>query len=292
MPKYRAPYDTQIINPYVDSTYAIADEYVPKLVRAWRKGVRGVAKAAYRVVLDSLTEIYYAPPAITAVDSSPLMAEAYSDMRATIEPKLIDLWVDAEIETRRLSAKGVPEVQDAAIRFAENQSAEMVTGIADGQRAAIREIITEGVEGGIHPRVIASDIRDLGIGLAEKGPHTYGRVERYRRAQEEAGVTGKKLEARVQRFYDKTLLERARAIAATETVSTQSAARNAIWSKDLESGLIPPDTARVWIAGVVRTCPQCAALDGQTAPLGEPYEDGTMSPPAHPRCRCTEIIRF
>lgn len=35
-----------------------------------------------------------------------------------------------------------------------------------------------------------------------------------------------------------------------------------------------------------KTCPECAALDGQVTDMGKSFDGGVMFPPAHPNCRC------
>lgn len=35
-----------------------------------------------------------------------------------------------------------------------------------------------------------------------------------------------------------------------------------------------------------KTCPECAALDGQVTVMGQSFDGGVMFPPAHPNCRC------
>ena len=38
-----------------------------------------------------------------------------------------------------------------------------------------------------------------------------------------------------------------------------------------------------------RTCPECASMDGDQAPLEKPFRNGVLMPPAHPNCRCTAV---
>lgn len=51
-----------------------------------------------------------------------------------------------------------------------------------------------------------------------------------------------------------------------------------------------PDLCRRWDSSLdLRTCVRCGGLHGEVRPLREPFSDGSMSPPAHPNCRCTTV---
>ena len=303
MPKYRAPFDTPIIATEQRDAYALADKHTPKMVRAIRRGLRHAGDTMETVVRNALTAYYYAPAAATAVNAAPEMRQAWAEVERLIAASMLTLWQEAEDDTRQVVKSAAvavsdelarnPALADAAAEFAQMRAAAMVTAISEQTRAAIMSLIAEGVELGLHPRIVARRVKELGLGLAEKGPHTYERVRRYKEAQEEAGVTGKKLEGRVKRFHAKMVRERSESIARTEMIGTQAAARQNVWNQERATGLIPVGAVRVWIAGHgERTCPHCAAMDGSTAPLGEPYENGVMSPPLHPRCRCVEAVRL
>lgn len=81
--------------------------------------------------------------------------------------------------------------------------------------------------------------------------------------------------------------KRALMIARTETALAYS--RGSLLAY-MESGVVK----RVeWVAtNDQQTCPDCAALHGTKAQLGEAFGDGTLTPPRHPNCRCTIIPRI
>lgn len=83
---------------------------------------------------------------------------------------------------------------------------------------------------------------------------------------------------------------RAETIARTETISASVNGQQELWDQAVEEGLLTGDEQQEWIITPDdRLCPICEAIEGQTVPLGEPFEteDGEVDgPPAHPRCRC------
>jgi SPP1 gp7 family putative phage head morphogenesis protein len=311
--KYRAPYDSPIVHPETGDAYALADEHAPKMQRAWLNGVRNLGVVIERTVYHALTGYYYAPAATTAIDVSPEVRDAYVELKRGLSDKILSLWGDTYKQTRTVqkateiilpdkenfeeelwtTMMGKPELYDAAVAFAESRSSILVTKVNADQTTQIRSAISDGVSTGQHPRVIARKIKDLNIGLAEKGPYTYDRVLRYKFAQEAAGVATDVVDKRVKRFYDKMLRKRAESIARTEMIRTQSTARRQRWGNEKAFVLITDGSMRVWISGVgERTCPRCVDMDGETAPLGQPYKNGSEGPPLHPMCRCTEAIRI
>lgn len=85
--------------------------------------------------------------------------------------------------------------------------------------------------------------------------------------------------------------ERADNIARTETMTASNAGQQEAWSQAVEGGLLTGNEMQEWIVTPDdRLCPECDALDGVQAAIGEPFvsKDGTEydGAPAHPRCRC------
>ena len=74
---------------------------------------------------------------------------------------------------------------------------------------------------------------------------------------------------------------RAAIIARTETTRAYSLGSIAAFQV---SGVV--DRLEWLTAQDEKTCPECAALDGQVAAMGQSFDGGVMFPPAHPNCRC------
>ncbi len=77
---------------------------------------------------------------------------------------------------------------------------------------------------------------------------------------------------------------RATLIARTETASAYS--RGSLLAYQ-QSGVV---AAVEWLATLDDlTSPECAALHGTRAELGQAFADGTLHPPRHPQCRCSIV---
>ena len=73
-------------------------------------------------------------------------------------------------------------------------------------------------------------------------------------------------------------------IARTEVIRASNFGRFEAWKK---SGVV---VGKEWVTAFDdRTCPECASMDGDQAPLEKPFRNGVLMPPAHPNCRCTAI---
>ncbi|MBO8180272.1 MAG: minor capsid protein [Archaeoglobus sp.] len=73
-------------------------------------------------------------------------------------------------------------------------------------------------------------------------------------------------------------------IARTEVIRASNFGRYEAWKK---SGVV---VGKEWVTAFDdRTCPECAAMDGDQASLEKPFRNGVLMPPAHPNCRCTAI---
>jgi len=77
---------------------------------------------------------------------------------------------------------------------------------------------------------------------------------------------------------------RLNAIARTETMRASNYGRYEAWKK---SRVV---IGKEWVTAFDdRTCPECAASDGDQAPLEKPFRNGVLMPPLHPNCRCTAV---
>ena len=74
---------------------------------------------------------------------------------------------------------------------------------------------------------------------------------------------------------------RATIIARTETTRAYSLGSIAAFQV---SGVV--DRLEWLTAQDEKTCPECAALDGQVTEMWKSFDGGVMFPPAHPSCRC------
>jgi len=95
-------------------------------------------------------------------------------------------------------------------------------------------------------------------------------------------------ERRVEQYSRRLLNQRALMIARTETMTAANEGQRQLWAQAQRQGLLAEDRLKEWIVTPDdRLCPICAPLQGETAPVGEPFPTtGKQAPPAHVMCRC------
>ena len=206
------------------------------------------------------------------------------------------------------------QVNARAVRWAEREAARQITGLSSALHRTLNSIITDATAAGASNVAVAREIRSL-IGLTETQAR---QVESLFLQSIKDGVTESHAARIMERNSAKMIRFRAETIARTETIRAANMGQQLVWDEALDSGLLPATTEKVWMAtGDDRTCPICAVLDGHqigvrgdfaiteratsftrdgdtfrvgnTAALKTPTTSRT--PPAHPRCRCTIVIR-
>lgn len=107
----------------------------------------------------------------------------------------------------------------------------------------------------------------------------------------DTNVSAREAERRAKAYVDRLLEQRARLIAATETMRSANAGAEIAWQVATNHGLLPVGGQKRWLtAEDGRVCPRCAPLEGITVPLGSDFPNGEPYPPDHPLCRC--VCRF
>lgn len=186
-----------------------------------------------------------------------------------------------------------------ASSYAQRKLPQIVQSYVNDAKAIIRDIITEAVSGKYTAQTAAIEIRNH-IGLTDR----YSRaVVKYREELAGEGITGEKLDGKVERYAAKLLRSRAKTIARTEIIQAQVSGQRALWNEAANNGIFNRQTARnVWKTHEdERTCKFCLAMDGQEIPFGGAYAHpekgsinifGEMLQPgnAHPNCRCSEDL--
>ena len=177
-------------------------------------------------------------------------------------------------------------ISPAVLAVAHQQAADLVREVTEETRRALRAIVADGYARGLHPRQQAKEIRQL-VGLTTR---QQAAVAAYRQSLLDDGFTTAVAEKRAATYAQKLLTYRANLIAKTEAALAANEGQRAAWQALVAHGLLSPEQfEREWIAIVRGACPICAALDGKRAPLlGGSYPDGSVGPPEHPACRCTE----
>lgn len=164
------------------------------------------------------------------------------------------------------------------------------------QKATVRSLLLDSFSKGQRAEAIVDRLRST-IGLTTREAMA---VENRRIMLEDKGWDVDTVQRESDDYGEQLRKVRAERIARTETVAAQAEGRNEMWRLAKESGSLPP-VVRVWVAipslgSPSRTCEICQGLDGAEAGIDEPYptdltDDVILHPPAHPNCRCTEILQ-
>lgn len=177
---------------------------------------------------------------------------------------------------------------------------EVRNGTQLGLRESVANVISQSYETQVGTRAAARQIREM-IGLL---PHQANAVHKIRERLVGQGMTGTQLANRIRRETEKRLRYRANMIARTEMRRAQATGRHDAWKVARDQGAFKGKDAYVeWVAGLSdRTCPICADLHGTQTLLGKNFmstdnipSDRSVeneTPPIHPLCRCTTILRI
>ena len=187
-------------------------------------------------------------------------------------------------------------VNPAALRATGRQIADLVTGVTDETKAAIRELIERGRREGVTVRETARDIRQL-VGLNR--PQTVA-LQNYRAGLEAQGLSPARIERLVAQRTAKGIRYRAEVISRTETLRAANDGTRAEWQQAIADGTLNRDVRQVWVASA-DACPICRALDGRAVTVGSAFTSSIHTrgpgqaaivtrtvdgPPQHPNCRC------
>lgn len=185
-----------------------------------------------------------------------------------------------------------------AVKWINEYSFEMVKGISDASRQAIRSILLDAFESGLAPRDQAKLIVDQ-VGLTDADAKA---VARFRSDLAEQGISSDRLLSRVERYADSRLRQRAVTIARTETLRASNEGQEQLWKQAVQADLIGDNATKDWITTpddrldteICEPIPHMA--ENSAVPIGGNFLTGHGShvagPPAHPRCRCTKALKF
>jgi hypothetical protein len=187
-------------------------------------------------------------------------------------------------------------LKDRPYLWARDHAAEMVKGVTDETRKALRSVIANAVADNAHPRGqrMITEIKSL-VGLTER--HAAA-VWKYRAAQIDAGKPMDLVTRKVERYADRLKRVRAENIARTETATAIGKGREEAWDQFVEEGnALASEMQRTWITAVdEKVCDLCAPMNGQQRGIHESFTDGDGNQidevPAHSSCRCDILYDF
>jgi len=217
-----------------------------------------------------------------------LQSELDSNLRAPLREALLG---GAGVADRRLpTAMRFDLTNPAAVRAVDTHVANLVQGLTEESRQAIRDLVRQSVQGQFDVRQLARQVRGT-IGLTSQYATA---VDRYEQALVKQGISVGRAATRSQAYADRLLRHRAVTVARTEVIRATNAGQQAVWNDAQAEGLLPVDAQRVWITTHDdRLCERCLAMDGQIVGLQESFQsdEGPVDyPPLHPACRCATGI--
>lgn len=273
-------------DPFYLAVHKIADRLTPEMRDAFLRGVLAMNGDIDELALIRAVEAGQLDLAMAAIPFEPF-ADALKEDGGEILLKALSQAGAAAADTLK-DTHGLTIAFDLtnprAQQFAATQTATMVTEVTDGTKESIRAIIERGFSEHLTPVDVAKEIREV-VGLHSRQAQA---VTTFRARLVADDIEGELLERRVEKYAAAQLRQRAEMIARTELMSASNAGQQELWVQAQEKGLLPREQMRVWIATPDdRIDMECEALDGTETGLNEPFSSGVMSPPLHPRCRCT-----
>jgi uncharacterized protein len=157
--------------------------------------------------------------------------------------------------------------------WASKQAGELITEMTDFTKGAIREMIADGLQRGVAPRVLAKEIRNA-VGLRSD------QVKRLSKLRE-AGKTPTQLNRAIRKMRN----QRALLIARTETMRAANEGLKETWIQAQEAGLLPANVKREWMSNTDRH----ADRDGVKVGITESWP-WLSEPGAEPNCGCSQGI--
>lgn len=167
-------------------------------------------------------------------------------------------------------------------RMVQAEQARLVREVTAETRRAIANVVSRGYASGVHPYVLAPQIREV-VGLTSRQANA---VMNFAEGQRKLGRSPSRVADLSMRYAGRLRTNRAKLIGTTETARAMTNARVASYLDAGRQGLFNTATAQLeWSA--VQDDPEeiCAQLDGTKVALGDTF--GGLLPPAHPGCRCS-----
>lgn len=192
-----------------------------------------------------------------------------------------------------------------AVRWAQEQAAQLVSGIGDQAQEAIRRIVARSLNEGIPPResarliqkVIGLTDRDamavinLRFDMLEAAPGTTVRAGKVRIRVPSGGLTADQVRRHATQYADRLVRARALLVARTETLAASNHGQQMLWLQARKEGLLTGRELREWIVTPDdRLCPTCASMNGEKVGMEETFSGGVIVPPRHPGCRCAVAL--
>lgn len=164
---------------------------------------------------------------------------------------------------------------------------ELVTRLTDGQHAALRETLRQGIAvEGLASATVAQRLRPF-VGLTARQARAVAALRATLEA--EGALTPAQIDRAVSRRAAQLHRTRAERIARTELADAYNEASLQTARTAQEAGV--GAWTKVWLTGAdERVCSICGPLHEARAPMEGTFDGGRDRPTAHPGCRCTLIF--
>lgn len=184
-------------------------------------------------------------------------------------------------------------VDERAVIWAKNHTADLVTEITDEMRQQIRDVMAEATQGQLTYSQAARKIK-TNLALTTKDSAAVDafyskQLDKLARSGLSIDKATAKATARADRYAAKLLRNRSRSIARTEIANAASEGRKISWETGVADGYIDPASLKEWVAES-DACKICGPMDGVTVPYNKDFPSGVMMPPQHPNCRCAAVL--
>jgi hypothetical protein len=181
-------------------------------------------------------------------------------------------------------------VDAVSVRYAHTEGAKLVANLQESQRAAVRLVMGQAMNGehtvdqaarmirgtiGLHPAWAQAVVNFRERQIAQLSRTTMPPAKALALANKRADTYQARLVSR-----------RAMNVAHTEIQTASNLGRYATWAQMVGNGLAKPTSMKEWSANA-GACSICSSLSGQQALWDQPFDGGYVMPPAHTNCRCT-----
>lgn len=272
----------------------VADEATPAMRRRILNAIAATVEGTDVGALEAALELHDIDAALGAIPVHTLE----TTLAGGLNGELLTVVQEAAMIARHALPAGLTMAFDLehprAQAWAEENGARLVTEVTETTRDGLRALVARAWEEEIPVRDQAKIVRSM-VGLLDSQAQA---VFRYQEKLQAAGTAAEDVADMVGKYAAKLLRYRSFNIARTETMFAANAGQHELWLQGEEQGVVPGEARRRWsiTAGNPKSpvCPICRDLAGQEVGLHDEWEtsDGRRlkNPPAHPSCRCAEVL--
>jgi hypothetical protein len=178
------------------------------------------------------------------------------------------------------------------VAWARDQSSKLIVEINDELRTKIRSMVGDAVSGDYTNAQLARRIARIVPLHTRYANAVLRREDTLFRSYVSGGMDVAKARARAAQMADRYAAKltrlRGRTIARTESMFASNNGKFIGQTVAVQGGLASPYLVKVWFTAEDEdVCPICGPLDNKAVYFSQIFPTGSLTPPAHPNCRCT-----